>query len=132
MHRYNSFVVSIPILLALVCFAGSASAVDPGVCGRGLGEPPFLSTGVDSNLLLLLDNSGSMLDMAYLNKLANTQCYDDSFNKPIPPDPNLPIYAGNYNRLIPVAPPAVPTETAWYKWVDGLNPWMPGKAYVDR
>ncbi len=30
---------------------------------------------------MLLDNSGSMLDMAYINERGNeTQCFDDTFN----------------------------------------------------
>ncbi|MCI5207542.1 MAG: hypothetical protein D3910_01835, partial [Candidatus Electrothrix sp. ATG2] len=38
-------------------------AVD--VCTEGLGIPPFLSSGAKPNLLMVLDNSGSMLDAAY-------------------------------------------------------------------
>ncbi|MCI5222100.1 MAG: hypothetical protein D3924_05370, partial [Candidatus Electrothrix sp. AR4] len=35
------------------------------VCGEGIGIPPFLSSGAKPNLLMVLDNSGSMLDAAY-------------------------------------------------------------------
>lgn len=48
-------------------------SVSPGhaqldVCSEGVGLPPFLSAGANPNLLLFLDNSGSMLDMAYLDQ----------------------------------------------------------------
>lgn len=128
MQRYNSFVMSVVALLAVISFAGFATAASD-VCSRGLGDPPFLASGVDSNLLLLLDNSGSMLDMAYTNQ---TQCFDDSFTPYDEADPNPSIYAGNYNSLIPVDPPAVATETAWYKWVDGIDPWEPNKLYAEK
>ncbi len=35
------------------------------VCSQGTGVPPFLSSGAKPNLLMVLDNSGSMLDAAY-------------------------------------------------------------------
>uniref|UniRef100_UPI004056B925 hypothetical protein n=1 Tax=Candidatus Electrothrix sp. TaxID=2170559 RepID=UPI004056B925 len=35
------------------------------VCSQGTGVPPFLSAGAKPNLLMVLDNSGSMLDAAY-------------------------------------------------------------------
>ncbi|CAK8720711.1 MAG: Carbohydrate binding domain-containing protein [Candidatus Electronema aureum] len=34
-------------------------------CSEGVGIPPFLSSGAKPNLLMVLDNSGSMLDAAY-------------------------------------------------------------------
>ncbi|MCL7488671.1 MAG: PilC/PilY family type IV pilus protein [Desulfobulbaceae bacterium] len=39
------------------------------VCSQGVGLPPFLSAGANPNLLLVLDNSGSMLDLAYLDQV---------------------------------------------------------------
>jgi len=59
--NYN---VLIAIFAVLACLPRPALAVD-GVCGAGTGVPPFLSSGLDPNLLLVLDNSGSMLDSAY-------------------------------------------------------------------
>jgi len=41
------------------------------VCSEGTGLPPFLSAGTDPNLLLILDNSGSMLDLAMSKMLMN-------------------------------------------------------------
>ncbi|NLZ17261.1 MAG: hypothetical protein GX087_05955 [Desulfobulbaceae bacterium] len=109
----------------------TAFAASHAACGRGLGEPPFLSYGVDHNLLLLLDNSGSMLDLAYAkdilpsttNAPADRVCFDDSFHSYNSSNTNSVSYAGNFELLIPVAPPAVPSEVAWYKWVEGIQQW---------
>lgn len=60
-----------------------------GVCQQGTGIPPFLSAGADPNLLLLLDNSGSMLDMAYVDP--NEQCFDETYD-------NATIYTGYFDR----------------------------------
>ncbi|MCJ7600427.1 MAG: hypothetical protein MUO63_02870, partial [Desulfobulbaceae bacterium] len=75
-----------------------ASAID--VCSLGTGEPPFLSYGVRSNLLLLFDNSGSMLDLAYIDD--TRQCYDESYD-------NSTAYAGYFN------------STTWYAYDFGAD-----------
>jgi len=119
---------SLAICLSLTGFSGTAAAAD--TCSRGLGEPPFLSFGVDSNLLMLIDNSGSMLDMAYLdpdldpNGTADddTMCFDESFL--INTDPSNPKfgtidtdveYAGNFALR---DEDGVPN---WYIWVPGVD-----------
>ena len=57
------------LLLAALCGPiGPVSAATDGVCSAGTGIPPFLASGADPNLLLVLDNSGSMLDMAYVDE----------------------------------------------------------------
>ncbi len=114
-HIFSVIGRNLVAMLTLVCSAGISYGVDNTVCSAGLGEPPFLSYGVDANLLLLIDNSGSMLDMAYVDE--NKQCFDKTFD-------SSQSYAGNFNRLIPVDLPAEPTETAWYKWVDGIASWQ--------
>ncbi|MDF1592333.1 MAG: PilC/PilY family type IV pilus protein [Desulfobacterales bacterium] len=62
--------------------AGKAHAAFPtssdAICASDNATPPFLSGGVDPNLLLLIDNSGSMLDLAYV--VDGSNCYDDAFN----------------------------------------------------
>ncbi len=40
--------------------------------------PPFLTTSVPPNLLLLIDNSASMYDLAYID--TQKHCYDDTYN----------------------------------------------------
>ncbi|RJQ71933.1 MAG: hypothetical protein C4519_19080 [Desulfobacteraceae bacterium] len=47
-------------------------------CSLDTAEPPFLSQGADPNLLLMIDNSASMLDLAYVNTAGT--CYDDTYN----------------------------------------------------
>ena len=87
------------------------------VCSAGLGLPPFLNAGAAPNLLLLLDNSGSMLDMAYIDLATHTsptnddyqnQCYDKSYNAST-------TYAGNFeSEMI-------------YEWVPLITTWTPGQ-----
>ncbi|MEW6220823.1 MAG: PilC/PilY family type IV pilus protein [Thermodesulfobacteriota bacterium] len=43
-------------------------------CGGPDEQPPFLAEGVDPNLLILFDNSASMMDMAYVG--AQGTCFD--------------------------------------------------------
>ena len=50
--------VGVALLLPRAGFAAD-------VCSQGIGIPPFLSSGARPNLLMVLDNSGSMLDAAY-------------------------------------------------------------------
>ncbi|MCI5120590.1 MAG: hypothetical protein D3908_05250, partial [Candidatus Electrothrix sp. AUS4] len=47
---------------AVLLFSGVGLA---SVCSDGTSIPPFLSSGAKPNLLMVLDNSGSMLDAAY-------------------------------------------------------------------
>jgi type IV pilus assembly protein PilY1 len=72
------------------------------VCGKGVGVPPFLSSGSSANLMMVLDNSGSMLDLAYVN--AATQCFDETYTSAKP-------YAGYFE------------ENAWYTWESDGEKW---------
>ncbi|MCW5200420.1 hypothetical protein VU07_01185, partial [Desulfobulbus sp. F4] len=57
------FLSDVSLVDAADCSSGSS---DPGcTCSEGTGMPPFLSSGAKPNLLMVLDNSGSMLDAAY-------------------------------------------------------------------
>jgi hypothetical protein len=85
------------------------STVHAGVCSEGTGLPPFLSSGADPNLLLLLDNSGSMLDLAYVDDIG--ECYDNSY------DPT-----GSYAGLF--------DSDKWYKWTEGHQEWKSGTTYA--
>ena len=81
-------------------------------CNSDTASPPFLAAGADPNLLLLIDNSASMYDIAYLENTG--ECFDDSY------DSNAANpYAGYFesdtwyhydttdNRFEPVSAPAV-------------------------
>ncbi|MEW6671448.1 MAG: PilC/PilY family type IV pilus protein [Thermodesulfobacteriota bacterium] len=62
---------------ALAAFPTSSA----GICASDNATPPFLSGGVDPNLLLVIDNSASMLDLAYVNDAS--YCYDSSYDNGI-------------------------------------------------
>ncbi len=61
------------VILSLMGFATS-SALGAYDCTNGASDPPFLAAGVSPNLMLLIDNSASMYDMAYTGDSSN--CYD--------------------------------------------------------
>jgi type IV pilus assembly protein PilY1 len=81
------------------------------VCSDGVGIPPFLSSGAKPNLLMVLDNSGSMLDPAYSK--TDSFCFDDSYD-------SSKTYAGYFRN------------DTWYKWTDGAYPpWQKDTSYKD-
>ena len=115
--RHKSLVSCAALLSACAClfaFSGQAAATD--VCSAGTGLPPFLGSGADPNLLLAIDNSGSMLDLAYIDQ--DTQCFDDGYlvNKSGVADTTIQ-YAGNYE------------PNQWYHWVNDVPFWKSGKGY---
>ncbi len=62
-------------LLLIVSMASGALGV--AIMGDYHSLPPFLTASVTPNLLLLIDNSASMYDLAYIDNQEN--CYDDSY-----------------------------------------------------
>jgi len=130
MKRLSHNLICSSALSAIMLFGFSSAAFSVDVCGSGTGEPPFLSYGVNSNLLMLIDNSGSMLDMGYIDTDTDgagadraTQCFDEGF---IPYDPASAypsIYAGNFKAV------DESNNESWYKWVEGIPSWR-HKAYV--
>lgn len=75
-------------LLSLLClvnlflfYSASNAQGDGSVPVPGLqsycNQPPFPAAGIKSNLLLMIDNSASMYDLAYSNP--STYCLDDSY-----------------------------------------------------
>lgn len=94
---------ALTILLALFCLLAPATAPANEICVSNNPDeiPPFLTTGVvDPNLLLIIDNSASMYDLAYIDDAR--YCFDDSYN---PTDP----YAGYFSR------------DAWYVYLAGAG-----------
>lgn len=93
---------------------------------RGTAEPAFLSYGIKSNLLMLLDNSGSMLDTAYVDKDTDgtgpdtaTQCFDSGY---VPTNlANNTLYAGPFT--VYEEDTAKNKTELWYKWVDVQPLW---------
>jgi len=80
MKNFSGHTVLILTLMVILTFSGpgpkAVHAAD--YCSNDIATPPFLSGGVDPNLLLMIDNSGSMLDLAYV--VDGSTCYDDSFS----------------------------------------------------
>ncbi|MGM0681388.1 MAG: hypothetical protein ACQES8_04070, partial [Thermodesulfobacteriota bacterium] len=78
-ERTHFRLITVKALLLLLCsgiyLPGQILAAS---CSEGVAEPPFLSYGrVDPNVLLIIDNSASMYDMAYLEDAA--YCFDDNY-----------------------------------------------------
>jgi len=78
------------VLLGLGMFCPRLAFGD--VCSDGVAFPPFVAKGVDSNLLMIIDNSASMYDLAYVPELAVDQgyCFDESFD-------DTKTYTGYFN-----------------------------------
>jgi type IV pilus assembly protein PilY1 len=79
--RFVNFFLRGALVLMLVCmFALNGSATNCN-CSLDAAEPPFLSQGADPNVLLMIDNSASMYDVAYNDPAKKTwECFDESFN----------------------------------------------------
>ncbi|MBW2172943.1 MAG: hypothetical protein JRF69_13445, partial [Deltaproteobacteria bacterium] len=82
-------------ILSLILMLAMASGALGAVMADYTAVPPFLTTSVPPNLLLLIDNSASMYDLAYVDD--QDYCYDDTYN-------NATEYAGYCN------------PDTWYKY----------------
>jgi len=105
------------VILALpLCFQiAQADALTTDYCGAGAAEPPFLAYGVDPNLLLLIDNSGSTLDLGYVE--TDSHCFDDTY------DVNT-TYAGYFDHLsyyVYNVLAASASEEKFIKWSDASD-----------
>lgn len=116
--------VAISIMLAV----GPVHAVDKDTYCV---QPAFIATGIKPNLLMLLDNSASMYDLAY-TKTGGTDCYDDSYDNTkdylgyfssINAEGNVtyPVYEYSYVPLNTVAtPPTTPADSKFVVKSDGV------------
>jgi type IV pilus assembly protein PilY1 len=66
------------VLVGLLATGFGLSEDVSGSCTNGVKIPAFLASGVDPNLLLIIDNSASMYDLAYVG--AQGTCYDDTYS----------------------------------------------------
>jgi type IV pilus assembly protein PilY1 len=73
--RTQKIVAEHLFLIAVIIFAPLSSWA---TCTDGAKIPAFLASGVDPNLLLIIDNSASMNDLAYIGTQGT--CYDDGFS----------------------------------------------------
>ncbi|MFU8773250.1 MAG: hypothetical protein ACNA8H_12625, partial [Anaerolineales bacterium] len=87
MRTIQNFGFSVVVFICSFLLLLSASTFSfATVCSRGVAEPPFLNVAVKPNLLLMIDNSASMFDLAYVNATIDPQvgdasgyCYDDTY-----------------------------------------------------
>lgn len=98
-------------LVAAALLLPRTAGIAADVCSQGTGIPPFLSSGARPNLLMVLDNSGSMLDAAYSDE--TSYCFDDTYDK-------NKTYGGYFE------------QDRWYKWSQGdFAPWKIGEQYAE-
>ena len=73
-------------------------------CADGAAVPPFLAAGLDPNLLLMIDNSASMYDLAYVQPREQGYCYDgtytDASNNLVESYTAVNTYAGYFDAAI--------------------------------
>jgi type IV pilus assembly protein PilY1 len=76
-----SFKPALALIMVVVWLAYSVitPAVVYSTCGTGVAVPPFLAAGVEPNLLLMIDNSASMYDLAYVKPREEGYCYDGTY-----------------------------------------------------
>ena len=67
------------LILSLTLVCGSNTVEAANTMADYISTPPFLSGGgVTPNLLLLIDNSASMYDLAYVDDQG--YCYDETYD----------------------------------------------------
>lgn len=66
------------VIAVLLLFSVMITGVVYGYCSNGVKIPAFLASGVAPNLLLMIDNSASMYDLAYIGNQGT--CYDDTYS----------------------------------------------------
>ena len=73
-------------------------------CATGTAVPPFLAAGLDPNLLLMIDNSASMYDLAYVQAREEGYCYDgtytDAANNLVESYSGASTYAGYFEAAV--------------------------------
>lgn len=76
--KYKALLISAALFAMLGMLRPGALYGTVNPCTIGLAEPAFLASGVTPNVLLLIDNSASMYDLAYIGDEGT--CFDDSFD----------------------------------------------------
>jgi type IV pilus assembly protein PilY1 len=66
-------------VILLVAWGLTRPAALHSSCTAGVAVPPFLAAGLDPNLLLMIDNSASMYDLAYVQPREEGYCYDGTY-----------------------------------------------------
>ena len=97
------------LLSAILWIAGGLinPATADSSCTVGAAVPPFLAAGVDPNLLLMIDNSASMYDLAYVKPEEDGYegyCYDGTDEALVESYLDAKNYAGYFDT------------SAWYAY----------------
>ncbi|UCF92652.1 MAG: hypothetical protein JSW39_00405 [Desulfobacterales bacterium] len=99
--KHMSALLSLLLWVALHVINPTAVYSD---CANGAAVPPFLAAGVDPNLLLMIDNSASMYDLAYVRPREQGYCYDgpytDTANNLVESYDATSDYAGYFDAAI--------------------------------
>ncbi len=74
--KYTSTLLAVILLIA---WSLNHPTAVHGSCTTGTAVPPFLAAGLDPNLLLMIDNSASMYDLAYVQAREEGYCYDGTY-----------------------------------------------------
>ena len=79
MKRPKSLLIKATVVIGLL-LSGSIMTIGAvySDCSDGVKIPAFLAQGVKPNLLLMIDNSASMYDLAYIGNQGT--CYDDAYS----------------------------------------------------
>jgi hypothetical protein len=103
--------IAILFLLALGNFA--ATEVQGATCEEGTATPPFLGVEtVPPNLMLMIDNSGSMYDLNYVENIG--YCFDDSYD-------NSFTYAGYFMTVRQI----IDNTEVWYTYSGADKEYVP-------
>ena len=74
--KYN---IALLAILFWVAMSLNQPTAANSTCATGAAVPPFLAAGLDPNLLLMIDNSASMYDLAYVKPREEGYCYDGTY-----------------------------------------------------
>ena len=79
MQAFKQNISAFVILIIIFSVSSPCPEAFGGSCASGVAVPPFLGSSSTPNLLILIDNSASMYDLAYVNDSNPEGCYDDTY-----------------------------------------------------
>ncbi|MBW1899828.1 MAG: hypothetical protein JRI61_12345, partial [Deltaproteobacteria bacterium] len=89
MQEFKKIISAFVILIIVLFFSSPCPEAFGGTCASGVAVPPFLGSSSTPNLLIMIDNSASMYDLAYINESNPGGCYDDTYQ-------SIESYAGYF------------------------------------
>lgn len=108
--------IALTVMMALL--VKPAASVKAATCDEGTSLPPFLGVEtVPPNVMLMVDNSGSMYDLNYIENIG--YCFDDSYN-------NSSTYAGYFLKIREL----IENVTVWYAYSGNISSSSGNMEYV--